>query len=514
MSLAAPSLGTRSALTLAVLALATACSDTPAPGFVRFGIDLDLCDDYCLSTVRVALYEETFPDLPLGPPLQSPCGEDLLFASLPAGLSVFVTVEGYDTTGELILSGRSAPTTVVATRQTDLTVPLTATNPPTITAVSPDPLVLATTTAFTIEGDNLSPFGAHSISLDATPLDATWTPSTDSSPELILAAVSATSAGSTLTARRCGVDSTPFPVRIIHPTPGFAAVSSLPICAGGAPVAASAPDAVFIAWRCDDPSSAQLLEFTVDDPVCPLDPATTRALAANPTALAASATSIWVARTSAPIVRFERASTTAPTFYPSQPDTVLALAAADTAYALFTTGTSERLARLDPDATIIPISGFPELRHHALAATPSRLWVAASTADGEGRLLSFPTTATATAWPIPCTAPSALATSPDDQTVAIACASTLVIWDVGTSTSATIPLTAHALAFTDPDLLFAASDRLAVVTTSPVALLTELPATTTSLTPLPDRRLLAWSTSVEVLTPMSPLGPCPEPRAP
>ncbi len=502
-------------MTLTVLALASACSDPPAPGFVRFGIDLDLCDDYCLTTVRVALYEETVPDLPLGPPLQSPCGEDLLFASLPAGLSVFVTIEGYDTTGELILSGRSAPTTVVAARQTDLTVPLTATNPPTITAVSPDPLVLATSTAFTIEGDNLAPFGAHSLSLDTTPLDASWTPSTDSSPDIILAAVSATSSGDTLTARRCGVDSAPFPVRIIHPTPGTASVNSLPICAGGAPIAASAPDSVFIAWRCDDPASAQLLEFTLDDPVCPLDPATTRALSANPTALAASATSIWVARTEAPIIRFDRASTTAsPTFYPSQPDTVLALAASDTAYALFTTGTSERLARLDPDATITPISGFPELRHHALAATSSGLWVAASTADGQARLLSFPITATATAWPIPCTSPNTLAISPDAQTIAVACASALVLWDVGTSTSSTLQLTAHALAFTAPDLLFAASDRLAVVTTSPVALLTDLPAAVASLTPLPDHRLLVWSTSVEVLTPMSPLGPCAEPQAP
>lgn len=504
------------AATVASLAPLAACDHAPPPGQLRFAIAADTCAAYCLTAVRVTLYEEG-DDLPLGPPLQASCASDdaLVFTTLPAGLRVEAAVDGFDLTGDTLLTGRSAPVTIAASRQTDLTIPLSATTRPTITSAEPDPIAPSLAPTLTVLGDHLGPLGDYGLLLDDQPLTATFTPATGDGPDQVTASLAALT-GTSLIARRCGVASDPYPLRVATDTPGAATVTGLPLC-GGAPVAMSHADPhTVIAWRCDAPSSSQLVIMTdgAQGAICPLDPAGAWPLGAAPTGpLAVTATSsssavAWVALPDA-VARVDLATGATTTV----PLVATALAATSTT----TWAIAGDLVELHDDGDTTPRPDlFPELDFIALAASThpdGRLWVAA-TADGasaQGRLVSIPTSSTPTAWPIPC-APTAIAAS--DATVALACADALVLWDVASSTPTTLELAPSALALPGdaPDTVFAlgpAGLTLVDLAPTPTPVLTT-PLAADAVTPLGSHRLLVKDgAALRVLTPYDARGPCP-----
>lgn len=511
-----------SILAFATLASVAACDAASPPGELHFAIAADTCAAYCITAVRVTLYEEG-DDLPLGPPLQASCAsaDALVFTTLPAGLRVEAAVEGFDLTGDTLLTGRSAPVTIAASRQTDLTVALSAMARPTITSAEPDPIAPSLTPTLTVLGEHLGPLGDHGLLLDDQQLAATFTPATDDGPDQVTASLAAVT-GSSLIARRCGVDSIPFPLRVATTTPGSAAVTGLPLC-GGAPVAFShaAPHTV-IAWRCDASSSSQIVVMTDGDAgsVCPLDPAGAWPLGAAPTGplvITPSSTSTpsaaWVALSDA-VARIDLTTGTTTSF----PVIASSLAMTTTTTTSTTTwAIANGLVELHDDGTTTPRPDlFPELDFVALASAPSsttsRLWVAATaTGTGQGRLVSIPESATPTAYPIPC-APTAIATS--DATVALACADALVLWDVASSTPSTLDLSSSALAIpTDaPDTLFAlTADGLTLVDLAPsptIVLTTSMSAD--AVAALGSNRLLTRdAAALRVLTPYDARGPCP-----
>ena len=516
---------TRLVALAALTALIAACDDSPPPGQLRFAIAAETCEAYCLTAIRVTLYEEG-DDLPLGPPLQASCAsaDALVFTTLPAGLRVEAVVDAFDLTGDTLMTGRSAAVTIAASRQTDLVIPLTATTQPTITSAEPDPIAPSLAPTLTVFGDQLGPLGDHGLLLDEQPLTATFTPSTDDGPDQISATLT-DQTGASLVARRCGVASEPYPLRVVADTPGAASVNGLPLC-GGAPVAVAqgAPFTV-IAWRCESASNSQLALMTggstgtgtTSGAVCPLDPAGAWPLGAAPTgplALSSGTTpAAWVALPDQ-VARVDLATGATTTL----PVVVTALAVTST----HTWAIADHLVELHDDGTTTPRPElFPELDFIALSSAASSneptqpLWVAATTttATPQGRLVSIPNTATPTAYPLPC-APTALVAS--EHTVALACPDTLVLWDVATSTSSSLALAAHALAIPSdaPDTVFAlTADGLTHVDLAPSpTVLVTTPLAADTLVSLGSRRLLvhaADSNTLRVLTPYDAKGPCP-----
>lgn len=500
--------------TLASLATLAACDAAPPPGQLRFAIAADTCAAYCLTAVRVTLYEEG-NDLPLGPPLQASCAsaDALVFTTLPAGLRVEAAVDGFDLTGDTLFTGRSAPVTIAASRQTDLSIPLTATTRPTITSAEPDPIAPSLAPTLTVLGDNLGPLGDHGLLLDDQPLTATFTPATGDEDDQITATISGHT-GASLVARRCGVTSDPYPLRVATDTPGAATVNGLPLC-GGAPVATVHTNShTVIAWRCDAPSSSQLVVMTdgAQGAVCPLDPAGAWPLSTPPTGPMAtnpSGTAAWVALSDT-VARVDLATGATS----SHPVVATSLAAtASTTWAI-----AGDLVELHDDGDTTPRPDlFPELDFIALAAAPtpaeSRLWVAATVdgASAQGRLVSIPASTTPSAWPIPC-APTAIAAS--EATVALACADALVLWDIASSTPTTLELAPSALALPAdaPDTVFAlgsAGLTLVDLAPTPTPVLTT-PLAADALIALGSHRLLVKDgAALRVITPYDARGPCP-----
>lgn len=492
------------------MALVTACADTEVePGQVRFAIAAETCEAYCLTAVRVTLYEDSAsqefgPGLPIGPPLQADCDDEdgLVYATLPAGLVVLAEVDGFDLSGDVVLSGRSEPVTIAAERQTDLVVALTARTAPTIVDAYPDPLLSSAT--LTVEGDHLDPAGDHGLFIDDTPVVATFAPATDNGPDTISATVTGT--GSSLTARRCGIESDPHPIRVIADTPGSAPVTGLPLCNGTA-VAAAVNDRVLIAWRCQDEAASQLVVMD-DGEVCPLDPALAWPLSGNPTGpLVASAEAAWVGRTT-DTARVDLA-TGALISYP----VVGPLARTDRTWALTPSGL---IALHDDGTTTTRTDVFPELVHLDMAGK-DHLWIAAATpgANTQGRLIAVPTTGSPSSWPLPCV-PSRVTVSASH--VALLCEDATVLWDIARSTPTEVPLSSPtSLVFAGDDVVFAGGGELHLIDLDPLpglgpSLIATFPRSTSALWSLSGDRLLireGQGNTLSVLTPFSPAGPCP-----
>lgn len=516
---------------LLVLALAACADPGPPTGSLRLALAPDLCADFCLEALNVSLTEEG-TGLPLGASLQVACSAGVTIEALPAGVRLAVTVDAYDITGEILLSGGSDPLTVAAATTTEAVVRLAPRARPVVTSASPDPLLLsAAPVTLTLGGTFGEPLGKSQVELDGTPLDAATWLTAPSGDTLTIAVPPATHAAEVVV-RRCGVASEPFPVRLVGDTLGSSAVIGTPNCPGGEAAAAVTTDhEVLVAWRCADPALSQLVRFLQDAELCPLDAAGALSLAAAPTALATSTNAAFIALRDASgnsiaKVALADLSTADPpleTWSLASTESTLGLGVVDdVALALLGDGTHEQVVRLDPSGVLSPAlspgGGFDEYRMSALATSPTHAWIAARTAQGAGRLIAVTAAGTATAYPIDCPAPTTLAASNDGTQVALACQDGAYLWSVSGQRGKRLPgfsAPPSALVFDTPsDVLFVAGSSLEIVLASSTpSTLATFPAATPRLTALGDHRLLAWDTTtsrLEVWTPYDPLGPCAE----
>ncbi len=488
----------------------------PEAGRVVLALEADACAASCVETLRVTLYDDADPTLPLGPPLQAACSDDLLISSLPAGLTVRATVEAYDAIGAAILSGTSAPITIAADRTTALELALTAVAPPILASASPDPFVLGGASPLVVTGTGLGPYGAHGVTLGGAAATATFEEAgADGGADAVTVTPAASSTGSEITVTSCGVTSAPLPVRLVGASAGFSALAPIPACAGGRAVAAATiGDATLIARACDDPSQATLFVVALG---CPPALIASHPLGANPVAMAATPTHAGLALETGAILRLDDDALTA------TPSVAATLTAAPRALAA--TADAVHVLTAPPDAYLLALAAtgdpaetslaFPELEHTAMAALGDTLVLAATTASGDGRLVLQPAAGTPTASPLPCDAPHAVVASRTALDVAVLCDDGLVLWNATTGAGDAVAAAQSAVFDSVGDVLLAVrGDTLDLLSTMDggMAPLASLPLGGTPSTlhaELGAHRLLAESGgALGVLTPYDPDGPC------
>jgi|GEM_PF-1851497 len=511
---------------VASLALPSACDRAAPVGRVSIGLSEDVCHDYCLEALRATLFREGDDVLPLGPALQVGCGQTLSFPALPAGERVRATLQAYDITGELLLEGASEPLTIIADGVTEARVLLSAISLPEVDAITPDPVVVvAGPASVTLSGAFGAALGDAGVEVGGstyTAAETAWT--TGAAADAIALSLPLGAGGGPLVVRRCGIGSAPVDLRVIGPTLGEALVTAGPGCAGASARAAVLVDeAVLVAWGCGD-GSASVSWMHLHDTLCPLDPGASWSLSAVPDALAVKGNTAWVGGP-AGLFSIDLASAGSAPRQVSGVAAVRALAA--TAGEVFAILAEGRLVRVDP-AGVTAVGGFDaSLELLALAASSDRMFVAARTTSGEGRLVSEPTGGVVTVTSLEksdlwCDAPSAIAVSADGLSVALGCRQGGIgLWDVAAESLAFVETgsTPEALAFDDTsDVVFGVEvgGGLAIVDREGQALLhryahaarpDERPPL---LMRLGGHRLLmpAATAPLAVLTPFDEAGPC------
>jgi hypothetical protein len=513
---------------------APAATEVARPGHIRLALDAATCANHCVTTLRVTLYEDGFDDLPLGPATETTCGDTLTITDLPAGLPLRVRVDAFDAVGQSLLSGLSELVTVQSGRAVEAAVPLAALSPPVITSVTPDPWVAATD-ALVVEGTAFAPRGAFGLALDATALAATFVENAAVDPadpertfDRITVSPRGDTSGDSLVVTACGVASEPFPVRVVGATIGAEILGGAPTCPGATPVAAAVTpgrDTLLVAWTCSDPSLASLHVHDLGGATCPPPLRAVHPLGARPTALAVTDTHAVVALDGGGFVHVA-----GPTFVgtpqavvlPEDPPdlaaaTVVGAAATDDAVLVpvVVAGSPHILAFASDGAATIRAPGFPELTPQAVAATAETVWMLATTASGDTRLVVEPAEGAPTASPVACVDPAALVVSPDGQRLALRCADATVFWTPSDGALERIGV-ADAIAFdTLGDVSFAALAESPGVTLLGAAGNTVV-TWSNSFAPwldLGEHRLLVVEPSllqVKIATPFDTRGPCAE----
>lgn len=528
-----------------VLVAATACDRDVASaplGRVSVALSADVCADYCLAAMRASLFAEGDDVLPIGPALQVGCGETLTFAALPAGERVHVVLQAFDITGELLLDGTSEAITIIADGVAEARVKLVARSAPEVESYGPEPLVVAGGAAeLTVTGRFGAALGRAGVHIGADFYDPdalAWTRS-DAGDVMIRVSVPKDARGGELVVEQCGVGSEPLALRVIGSALGEAAASAVVTCAGANARAASASDdVVLVAWGCAD-GSGVLTSLRLDDALCPLDPGASWPLASIPDALAVLGDSAWVGGAGG----LSRIDMTAPGGTPITVGNqrVHALAASASEVVALVTDVDDaatHLARVS-DAGLDAVAGVDSgLALVALSASAERVFVAAHTATGEGRLLVVPSAGQGSVASISlvdgdarCDAPTALALSRDGARVVLGCAAAtpadgvVAVWRTDLQRMTLVPSVGalEALAFDDTaDVFFAAAiggTALSVIEldddgSGRVLHRFEHPARPGDrpalLVGLAEHRLLMPSATapLAVLTPFDGLGPC------
>jgi len=267
-------------------ALSASCVEpTSAPGdpagpvgSVVLALEAEVCAVYCAAEIRAEIYRDGQSALPLGPAVQGECGEPLAFSALPAGTRVRLEVAVYDEAGALRLEGASEPVTVVAGEESPARIAVSASRPPTITAVSPDPIVAEADAAeVVIAGTDLAGQGTRDgVTLGGGPLAATWEVAWH-------ATVPRGGAAGDLVVTSCGIRSNAWPLRVVGGVVGVAPIVQPPGCAGRRVVGlARSGDAVLVAFACDEGGYVERF----GPGACPLDGDAVWELDAPPTAVA------------------------------------------------------------------------------------------------------------------------------------------------------------------------------------------------------------------------------------
>jgi len=413
-------------LFVVVVALSACDRDDAAPlGRVSVALSADVCADYCLIALRASLYADGDDVLPIGPALQVGCGETLTFAALPAGERVRVVLQAFDITGEQLLDGSSEPITIIADGVAEARVKLVANAPPEVTSYGPDPIVVAAGAAeLTLVGRFGAAFGRAGVTIGGQryPADAlTWT---HSDTDEITMSLPNGARGGELVVEQCGVGSAPIELRVIGATMGEAAVTAGATCIGAnARAAVAVDDGVLVAWGCAD-GSGVLTSFKLDDALCPLDPGASWSLATVPDALAVRGDTAWVGGAGLSSVVITSPGGTPTTV---SREAVHALAATgNELFAIIGDVQAKRLVRLS-EAGPSDVAGVDAgLTLVALAASPERVFVAAQTSTGEGRIISIPSSGVVAAYSLVdgalrCERPMALALAPDGLNAVIGC---------------------------------------------------------------------------------------------
>ena len=233
------------------MALVAADSCAPDPALLT-------CDDYCVDSASIQHKHPT--GLPVGPPVVLACGESADFVELPPGhqMSFDVSIRDGNT---IVMQGSSDLITIVANQVTEVAVPLAPVRAPLITAVGPDPAMVATSDAeLTVTGTDLGGGGGLSrAELDCTPLASDW------AADSVTVTVPQGSAGSALTVRRCGVASQPWPIRLV----GQDVRTDALVQSGCDEARAAAADDGVLHVACRDGDQEVLLRFDPD--TCSLD---------------------------------------------------------------------------------------------------------------------------------------------------------------------------------------------------------------------------------------------------
>lgn len=412
------------------------CGADPGRGTVRLaleGADPADCEAHCATIVQAQLLRDATDRVGLGPPTEPvACGEAVLLEGAPAGARVVVRAwvgDGFET----LLEGTSEPVTVAGGEVVTATVTLTPLVTPSVTAVTPEPLVLTTPGAeatVIVEGAGFRyGDGDAALELEGAPLalDA-WT---DGRVEARVAAGAASGAVRVVT---CGVASAPALLRVVGPAPGVTAVP-LGECAGASLAsAAAAPDGAgaVLGLACAD-GSGLALPIALAPGACG-KALTGWALAGAPVALASrpGAAAVWAA-TTAPdrAVALDPATgaTTASADLPAPPRPgALAVDAAGAAFvALAGAPPGEQLWWSGQGGGVVP-GVATGLTLVDVAASPTEIVAVAApidpTSGAAGRLirLSDPAAGFPPEWPLPtCPQPAALAVAEDGRWAAVAC---------------------------------------------------------------------------------------------
>lgn len=515
---------------LALLGAVAGCAAGGGRGVARLALGAEadaVCVAHCAASVQAQI-SRLGDSLPLEPPQLVACGEDIVFDELPAGLQVIVEVDVVGVDGGTLLRGTSAPVTIVADGAVDVLVMLAPTDPPTIAAVAPDPVVPAADARVTITG---SGFGQAQDGDSGVSLGASALPVVGWAAEAVSAEVLASQAGA-LSVRRCGVESAPYELRVVATAgPGAATVAQAPGCTGrafvGAAREAGADDAVVVAARCDDAASGYLQRFRADLG-CPLAGREVFALGRNPGALAVDGGTAYVALTDEPaIARVDvGAGGASGDVALVGGGRALAVAArAGLAFAIVDDGGATSLVAVETGVAEAVPGVDAGLELAALAWDSRRLLVTARAGAG-GKLVGVPVDGGAiVSWSLAgCAAPGALGAAADDRVV-IACGGedhALGVFDSGTGRLALLPLdegaAPEAIAFDAVGDAFLANDPAtgALLVGHLGASGAELLA---ALAPAPEgarlvllggggSRFLATSAELVVLTPYEPDGPC------
>ncbi len=397
------------------------CGHPSGSGRMRVALEAaaTVCDDYCVDTFAAQVFTEDGA-ASLGPEREVACGEDIVFLDLPAGARVRVRAwvgQG----GARRLEGEGGPVTVAAGETTSVSVPLQALAPPVVVSVSPEPAWPGDT--LTITGTGLGEGrGVHQVELDGRPLDVTsWSDGT------VVASLHPDDDGGLLAVRDCGVPSSSFPVRVLVDTPGRSSFSPLgcPGLALAGATAVSGTTDMVLAFACDDPALGYLQRY---EPVDCAPFGTPTRLGAGPAAVAASrgAPEVFVAMRDLPDLY--RVPVPLPESPPEpfsrlpEDAAVSALAATITTLFALVPGTEARVWRVSLAAPGDPQVAIADVTPVAVAASPSRLFVAGLAAGGDPVLAILADDAPRIDVRLPgCAEPTAVAVATDGSRVAVAC---------------------------------------------------------------------------------------------
>lgn len=397
----------------------TGCGHPSGSGRMRVALEAatTACDDYCVDTFASQVFTEDGA-ASLGPEREVACGEDIVFLDLPAGTRVRVRAwvgQG----GERRLEGEGGPVTVAAGKTTSVSVPLQALRSPVVLSVSPEPAWPKDTLTVTGTGFGEGR-GLHQVELDGRSLDvASW------SDDTVIASLHSGDGGGLLVVRDCGVPSSSFPVRVLVDAPGRSSFSPLG-CPGltltGVTAVSGATDLV-LAFACDDPAEGYLQRY--EPASCAPFGIPTR-LDAGPAAIAASrgAPEVFVATRDRPdLFRVPLplpGSPPEPFSRLPEDASVSALAATTTTLFALASGTEARVWRVSLAAPGDAEVAIGDATPVAVAASPSRLFVAGIAPGGDPILAILPDDAPRIDVRLPgCGEPTAVAT--DGSRVAVAC---------------------------------------------------------------------------------------------
>lgn len=384
------------------------------------------CADFCAAAIGAAIYR-VGDTVPIGPVRTVPCGEPLTFGPLPAGIRVQVRGWAADAESRRRLEGVSDEATVVADGAIDLVVRLVPVARPVVTSVLPDPLLPWESDVFVqVRGERFGTGGgASTVELDGTALalqEAGW------EADAIRVRVPRGSAGSSVVVRACGVESDPFPMRVLARAPGVRSfdVGGCPGISVRAVAAVSGTADLLVAGSCTSGAAGALERLDVA--ACAIAAAEHRDLPAVPVSVAADAGFAYVAMEDGGVLRLplgdapgEPTAADPPWPGPAGPLAIAALGGA--AWVVAGRDEGARLCRVDASghADVALEGGL--LPRDAVAAGGRLLVAGVAGVAGEPALVAYvPGSEAQVTWPLPgCAEPGHVTAGADGRFAVVAC---------------------------------------------------------------------------------------------